>query len=70
MAKTTQKQKKKYRDKNRITTIQLSVGNKERLGNVMKARPDVQKYDEALDEVLSLWEDVEKHGIKGLIDDN
>lgn len=51
-----QKQKKKSRTKNNITTMQLSSGNKLRLKNIQDLLK-FDKLDEALDEILSSYED-------------
>lgn len=51
-----QKQKKKSRDKNNITTMQLSRLLKSRLVRIQKYN-QFDKQDEALDEILGLYED-------------
>ena len=56
MKTTRQEQKKLSRDRNQITTMQLSKGMKARLKRVQKFIK-LSKQDEALDEVLCAFED-------------
>ena len=51
-----QAQKKKSRDKNNITTMQLTRGNKTRLKEIQNTLK-FEKLEEALDELLSFYED-------------
>ncbi|NQY38266.1 MAG: hypothetical protein HRT37_25690 [Alteromonadaceae bacterium] len=56
MTTTRQAQKKRSRVKNDITTMQLTQGNKTRLKNIQQ-NEKFDKLEEALDEVLSVYED-------------
>ena len=56
MITTRQAQKKRSRVKNDITTMQLTQGNKTRLKNIQQTEK-FDKLEEALDEVLSVYED-------------
>lgn len=56
MSTLRQIQKKRSRIKNDITTMQLSKGNKERLKKVQD-QFKFEKLEEALDELLSFYED-------------
>ncbi|NQY64584.1 MAG: hypothetical protein HRT38_12780 [Alteromonadaceae bacterium] len=56
MTTTRQAQKKRSRVKNDITTMQLTQGNKTRLKNIQQTEK-FDKLEEALDEVLSVYED-------------
>jgi hypothetical protein len=59
MTTARQAQKKRSRDKNDITTMQLSNVLKSRLKKIMD-NDKFDKLDEALDEVLSFYEDNHK----------
>lgn len=56
MTAARQAQKKRSREKNDITTMQLSNELKKRLKRIQKFN-QFDKQDEALDEVLSFFED-------------
>lgn len=51
---------KRSRDKNDITTMQLRKGNKLRLKNILDLH-GFESLDEALDEILSFYEDAHTH---------
>ncbi len=59
MTTVRQQQKKRSREKNSITTMQLSTGNKARLKKILDTQK-FEKLDEALDEVLSSYEDMKR----------
>ena len=55
-----QKQKRLSRERNNKTTIQLNRGNKNRL-QAIKLNEGFDTIDEALDEVLSFYEDEKRN---------
>ena len=59
MTYVRQIQKKRSRDKNNVTTMQLSRTLKNRLISIQQLK-GFDKQDEALDEILSFYEDNHK----------